>query len=246
MDKKGLGAALAVAAIVLTGFLGCAGGPSESPEVPILNATVAGTATNATTPRRSLHLLARAHHRRLEASRASPSAAPMASRWPTSTADGHLDIVSVHESDTTYDGAAEGLDPLRLREPRSRPLGAGDSGEGREAGAPRTCDSPTVDGDGDLDLAALRARPSHLLRESRPGAETATGDWPRVDSRDADRGSYIRVFCGRLRRRWPARSCRSQQGSAEPAPDTDGRNIRSRGSRSPATPWTEAAGSSTS
>jgi hypothetical protein len=108
--------------------------------------------------------------------------------------DGHLDIVSVHESDTQYDGVPDGY--IRLA------FGTGDPGRwtlatlaaGAEAAAPEDVAVADVNGDGFLDVVAA-CELAHIIYFQNPGADIRSGKWPRVIPKVTNkRGSYIRVF----------------------------------------------------
>lgn len=108
--------------------------------------------------------------------------------------DGYLDVVSVHESDTTYDGVPDGH--IRLA------FGTSDPGRwilatlasGAEAAAPEDVDVADVNGDGYLDIVAA-CELAHLIYFQNPGTNIRTAKWPRVIPRvTKNRGSYIRAF----------------------------------------------------
>lgn len=111
--------------------------------------------------------------------------------------DGHEDIVSVHESDTTYDGQADG--EVRIA------FGSGDPARwtnvtlsrGPEAGAPEDAAIGDIDGDGWLDVI-VSAELAHLVYFQNPGTDIRAADrWPRlILPQTRGRGSYIRVFLG--------------------------------------------------
>lgn len=108
--------------------------------------------------------------------------------------DGHLDIVSVHESDTEYDGVADGLirisfgtgDPLRWE---SVTLA-----DGPDAGAAEDAAIGDMNGDGFPDVIAA-VELAHLIYFENPGDGARTEPWERhIPTIAQNRGSFIRVF----------------------------------------------------
>jgi hypothetical protein len=109
--------------------------------------------------------------------------------------DGFEDIISVHESDTVYDGVPGGYvrvafgtgDPLRWD---NRTLA-----EGAEAGAPEDATVADLNGDGHPDVI-IASELAHLLYLQNPRGAAARGEaWPRlIPSLTRDRGSFIRAF----------------------------------------------------
>ena len=114
--------------------------------------------------------------------------------------DGHLDVVSVHESDGEYDGVPDGL--IRIA------FGSADPdrwenvtlARGEEAGAPEDVAVADLNGDGYLDVVAA-CELAHLIYFENPGRDIRTSRWARVIPPVArDRGSFIRVFLADLDR----------------------------------------------
>lgn len=108
--------------------------------------------------------------------------------------DGHLDIVSVHESDTRYDGVPDG--DIRIAfgsaDPDSWVLAT--LADGPEAGAPEDVAVGDVNGDGYPDVIAA-CELAHLIYFQNPGKTARTARWDRViPPITLNRGSFIRVF----------------------------------------------------
>jgi CubicO group peptidase (beta-lactamase class C family) len=108
--------------------------------------------------------------------------------------DGFDDIVSVHESDTVYDGKP--LGHVRIA------WGSGDPGrwdlgtlaKGPEAAAAEDVTLADFDGDGNVDVL-VACELAHLIYFENPGRDARTAGWRRVIIPiTTHRGSYIRAF----------------------------------------------------
>ncbi len=117
--------------------------------------------------------------------------------------DGYADIVSVHESDSTYDSSSFDPDYVPTTEGYVR-IGFGSASpdewvnitlaEDVDAPAPEDAAIADVNGDGWLDVV-VAAELSHLLYLQNPGTAVRSTPWPRlVLPMTKNRGSYIRVF----------------------------------------------------
>ena len=136
--------------------------------------------------------------------------------------DGYIDVVSVHESDTTYDGKPDGH--IRIA------FGSADPdawvnvtlSEGEEAAAPEDAAIGDLNGDGHPDIV-VACELAHLIYFQNPGGEQArTERWQRlIPPLTVDRGSYIRVFLADFNQDGKLEVIAPNKGGQNPARDTD-------------------------
>ncbi len=135
--------------------------------------------------------------------------------------DGYLDIVSVHESDTEYDGVADGH--VRLAFGSESPLHweLVTLVEGPEAGAAEDVAVADVNGDGYPDVL-VACELAHLIYLQNPGPDARTTRWARViPPVSTDRGSYIRAFFADLNMDGRPEAVAANKGEQSPDPRTE-------------------------
>ena len=112
--------------------------------------------------------------------------------------DGFIDIISVHESDTKYDGIARGLIRIAFGSDDPDNWELVTLADGYEAGAVEDVVAEDINGDGYLDLVAA-CELSHLIYFENPKVNIRSTRWNRlIPSITKDRGSFIRVFAADL------------------------------------------------
>lgn len=114
--------------------------------------------------------------------------------------DGYMDIVSVYEADTQYDGALAGHIRIAFGTGHPDRWALTTLASGQEAAAAEDVSIGDLNGDGYLDVIAA-CELAHLIYFQNPGADIRTRRWERVIPPVAsNRGSFIRVFFADLDR----------------------------------------------
>ncbi|MDE0693980.1 MAG: VCBS repeat-containing protein [Gammaproteobacteria bacterium] len=108
--------------------------------------------------------------------------------------DGHEDIVSVHESDTSYDGQPDGHVRIAFGSANPGEWHNVTLAEGVLAAAPEDAAIGDVNGDGLPDVV-VASELAHLAYFQNPGAGARQGAWPHlILPGTLGRGSWLRVF----------------------------------------------------
>jgi hypothetical protein len=112
--------------------------------------------------------------------------------------DGFEDIVSVHESDTTYDDVADGHIRIAFGSASPDKWVNITLAEGAEAGAAEDAAIGDLNRDGFPDIIAA-CELSHIIYFQNPGMNIRSKPWPRlILPVTKNRGSFIRVFLADL------------------------------------------------
>jgi len=135
--------------------------------------------------------------------------------------DGYMDVVSVHESDTTYDGVADGHIRLAFGSEDPDQWTLVTLAEGPEAGAAEDADIADVNGDGYPDIIAA-CELAHLIYFQNPGEAARTARWERlILPVSENRGSYIRVFFADFNGDGKPEAVAPNKGGQNPAMNTE-------------------------
>ncbi|MGE0555779.1 MAG: FG-GAP repeat domain-containing protein [Gemmatimonadales bacterium] len=135
-------------------------------------------------------------------------------------ADGHLDIVSVHEADTEYDGVAKGHVRIAFGTESPDRWELVTLAEGAEVGAAEDVAVGDLNGDGHLDVV-VACELAHLIYFENPGPDRARrARWERlIPAITTNRGSFIRVFVADLTGDGRLEVVTANKGAQNPGPE---------------------------
>lgn len=112
--------------------------------------------------------------------------------------DGYIDVISVHESDTKYDGVARGHIRIAYGSANPNEWELRTLAEGSEVGAVEDVTVVDLNNDGFLDLVAA-CELAHLIYFENPKKNIRNVYWDRlIPEITRNRGSFIRVFAADL------------------------------------------------
>ncbi|MBL8770243.1 MAG: VCBS repeat-containing protein [Phenylobacterium sp.] len=133
--------------------------------------------------------------------------------------DGREDIVSVHESDTRYDGRPDGFVRIAFATGDPRRWVNVTLARGREAAAPEDAAVGDVNGDGLPDIV-VASELAHVAYFQNPGREARRGAaWRRlIIPQTEGHGSYIRVFLADLDGDGRPEVTTANKGAQNPSP----------------------------
>lgn len=135
--------------------------------------------------------------------------------------DGHDDIVSVHESDTVYDGRPVGHVRIAWGSGDPNNWSLSTLASGVEAAAAEDVTLADFDGDGDIDVL-VACELAHLVYFDNPGEGARTKTWQRlIVPITENRGSYIRAFAADLDGDGRPEVAAANKGEQNPDPRSD-------------------------
>ncbi len=138
--------------------------------------------------------------------------------------DGSEDIVSVHESDTVYDGQPVGHVRISWGSGDPRNWQSTTLASGPEAAAAEDVSIADVNGDGHPDIL-VACELAHLIYFQNPARQPRSRPWPRaVLPITENRGSYIRVFLADLDGDSRPEAAAANKGEQNPSLDSTHRS----------------------